>query len=138
MRLRGWSLLAGGGWPRREAAGGAGVAHGCPGGGRWLVSLLPSTPESIMHLTADRLDRISASPTIAISTKARQLKAQGRDIISLSAGEPDFDTPQFVKDAAIAAIQAGETKYTDVSGTLALRKAVAEKFRVDSGLDYKP
>ncbi len=91
-----------------------------------------------MHLTAERLDRISASPTIAISTKARQLKAQGRDIISLSAGEPDFDTPQFVKDAAIAAIQAGDTKYTDVAGTLALRKAVAEKFRIDSGLDYKP
>ncbi|MDE2198808.1 MAG: pyridoxal phosphate-dependent aminotransferase [Rhodospirillales bacterium] len=91
-----------------------------------------------MHLTADRLDRISPSQTIAISTKARALKAEGRDIISLSAGEPDFDTPQFVKDAAIAAIQAGETKYTDVSGTMALRKAVAEKFRRDSGLDYKP
>ncbi|MDA8249715.1 MAG: pyridoxal phosphate-dependent aminotransferase [Rhodospirillales bacterium] len=91
-----------------------------------------------MHLTADRLDRISPSQTIAISTKARQLKAAGRDIISLSAGEPDFDTPQFVKDAAIRAIQAGETKYTDVSGTPALRRAVAEKFRRDSGLDYKP
>eukprot|EP01037_Dinobryon_pediforme_P009690 gene9690-9754_t len=91
-----------------------------------------------MHLTAERLDRVSPSLTIAISTKARALKAQGRDIISLAAGEPDFDTPQFVKDAAIAAIQNGETKYTDVSGTPALRKAVAEKFRRDSGLDYKP
>jgi len=91
-----------------------------------------------MHLTADRLDRVSPSQTIAISTKARALKAAGRDVISLSAGEPDFDTPQFVKDAAIVAIQAGDTKYTDVAGTLALRKAVAEKFRVDSGLDYKP
>jgi aspartate aminotransferase len=91
-----------------------------------------------MHLTAERLDRVSPSLTIAISTKARALKAQGRDIISLAAGEPDFDTPQFVKDAAIAAIQNGETKYTDVAGTMALRKAVAEKFRVDSGLDYKP
>ncbi len=91
-----------------------------------------------MHLTAERLDRVSPSLTIAISTKARALKAQGRDIISLAAGEPDFDTPQFIKDAAIAAIQAGDTKYTDVSGTLALRKAVAEKFRRDSGLDYKP
>jgi len=91
-----------------------------------------------MHLTADRLDRISPSQTIAISTKARQLKAAGRDIISLSAGEPDFDTPQFVKDAAIRAIQAGETKYTDVAGTPALRRAVAEKFRRDSGIDYKP
>ncbi len=91
-----------------------------------------------MHLTADRLDRISPSQTIAVSTKARQLKAAGRDIISLSAGEPDFDTPQFIKDAAIAAIQAGDTKYTDVAGTMALRRAVAEKFRRDSGLDYKP
>ncbi|MCW3475654.1 pyridoxal phosphate-dependent aminotransferase [Limobrevibacterium gyesilva] len=91
-----------------------------------------------MQLTAERLDRISPSQTIAISTKARALKATGRDVISLSAGEPDFDTPQNVKDAAIRAIQAGETKYTDVAGTLALRKAVAEKFKRDSGLDYKP
>ena len=91
-----------------------------------------------MHLTAARLDRISPSATIAISAKARALKATGRDIISLSAGEPDFDTPQNIKDAAIRAIQAGETKYTDVAGTPALRKAVAEKFRRDSGLDYKP
>jgi aspartate aminotransferase len=91
-----------------------------------------------MSIIAERLDRISPSLTIAMATKARALKAAGRDIISLSAGEPDFDTPQFVKDAAIAAIQRGETKYTDVAGTMALRKAVAEKFRRDSGLDYKP
>jgi aspartate aminotransferase len=91
-----------------------------------------------MHLTADRLDRISPSQTIAISTKARQLKAAGRDVISLSAGEPDFDTPRFIKDAAIRAIEAGETKYTDVAGTPALRRAVAEKFRRDSGIDYRP
>ncbi|HUA77360.1 MAG TPA: pyridoxal phosphate-dependent aminotransferase [Acetobacteraceae bacterium] len=91
-----------------------------------------------MHLTAERLDRISPSQTIAISTKARALKAEGRDVISLSAGEPDFDTPQNVKDAAIRAIQKGETKYTDVAGTLPLRRAAAEKFRRDSGLDYKP
>ena len=91
-----------------------------------------------MSLTAERLDRISASMTIAISTKARAMKAAGRDVIMLSQGEPDFDTPQFVKDAAIAAIQAGDTRYTDVSGTLALRTAVAHKFKTDSGLDYKP
>ena len=91
-----------------------------------------------MSIIAERLDRISPSLTIAMATKARALKAAGRDVISLSAGEPDFDTPQFVKDAAIAAIQKGETKYTDVAGTMALRKAVAEKFRRDSGLDYKP
>jgi aspartate aminotransferase len=91
-----------------------------------------------MSLTAERLDRISPSQTIAIATKARQLKAAGRDIISLSAGEPDFDTPQNVKDAAIEAIISGETKYTDVAGTPALRKAVAAKFKRDSGIDYAP
>ncbi len=91
-----------------------------------------------MEFIADRLNRISPSQTIAISTKARTLKAEGRDVIGLSAGEPDFDTPDNIKRAAIRAIEAGETKYTDVSGTLALRRAVAEKFRRDSGLDYMP
>jgi aspartate aminotransferase len=91
-----------------------------------------------MSLIAERLDRISPSQTIAISTKARALKAAGRDVIGLSAGEPDFDTPENIKQAAIRAIQKGETKYTDVAGTPALRRAVAEKFRRDSGIDYKP
>jgi aspartate aminotransferase len=91
-----------------------------------------------MNLTADRLDRISPSQTITITAKARALKAAGKDVISLSVGEPDFDTPQNIKDAAIAAIQRGETKYTDVSGTVALRQAVADKFKRDSGIDYKP
>src|SRR5215831_17775441 len=94
-------------------------------------------PRPAMKLTAERLDRISPSQTIAVATKARAMQAEGRDVISLSAGEPDFDTPQNVKDAAIRAIQAGETKYTDVAGTPALRRAVAEKFRRDSGIDYK-
>jgi aspartate aminotransferase len=91
-----------------------------------------------MSFIADRLNRISPSQTIAISSKARALKAAGRDIISLSAGEPDFDTPGNVKRAAIAAIEAGDTKYTDVAGTPALRRAVAAKFKRDSGIDYKP
>ncbi|MDQ2804503.1 MAG: pyridoxal phosphate-dependent aminotransferase [Pseudomonadota bacterium] len=91
-----------------------------------------------MHLIAERLDRISPSLTIAMATKARQLIAAGRDVISLSAGEPDFDTPRNIKDAAIRAIEAGETKYTDVAGTQALRKAVAEKFRRDAGIAYSP
>ncbi|MBV8456776.1 MAG: pyridoxal phosphate-dependent aminotransferase [Acetobacteraceae bacterium] len=91
-----------------------------------------------MSVTAERLDRISPSLTIAISTKARQLQAAGRDVIGLSAGEPDFDTPRNVKDAAIRAIEAGETKYTDVAGTPALRKAVAHKFKRDQGIDYRP
>ncbi len=91
-----------------------------------------------MDLIASRLKRISVSQTMAITVKARALKAAGKDIISLSAGEPDFDTPENVKQAAIRAIEAGETKYTDVSGTPALKRAAADKFRRDSGLDYAP
>lgn len=91
-----------------------------------------------MSITASRLDRISVSQTMAITAKARALKAEGKDVIGLSAGEPDFDTPRNVKDAAIRAIEAGDTKYTDVPGTLALRRAVAAKFARDSGLDYTP
>jgi aspartate aminotransferase len=91
-----------------------------------------------MNLTAARLDNISPSQTITITAKARALKAAGRDVISLSVGEPDFDTPQNIKDAAIAAIQRGETKYTDVSGTMELRKAVAAKFKRDNNIEYKP
>jgi aspartate aminotransferase len=91
-----------------------------------------------MTLTAERLDRIQPSLTIAISTVARKMIADGKNVISLSQGEPDFDTPGNIKDAAIRALEAGETKYTDVSGTQVLRKAVAAKFRRDSGIEYKP
>jgi aspartate aminotransferase len=90
-----------------------------------------------MPFIADRLNRISPSQTMAITGKARALKAAGKDVISLSVGEPDFDTPRNVKDAAIRAMEAGETRYTDVPGIPALRKAVAERFRADSGLDYR-
>ena len=91
-----------------------------------------------MSLTAERLDRIQPSLTIAISTVARGMIAEGRNVISLSQGEPDFDTPRNIKDAAIRALENGETKYTDVAGTQVLRKAVATKFARDSGIDYKP
>jgi aspartate aminotransferase len=91
-----------------------------------------------MQLTAARLDRIEASPTVGIRMAAAKLRAEGRDILRVSSGEPDFDTPQHIKDAAIAAIQAGATKYTDTAGTLALRRAAAAKFRRDSGIDYSP
>ncbi|MEN3165826.1 pyridoxal phosphate-dependent aminotransferase [Gluconobacter sp. OJB] len=90
-----------------------------------------------MSFIADRLNRILPSQTIAVTQKARALKAEGRDIISLSAGEPDFDTPDFIKRAAIRAIEAGKTKYTDVPGTLELRKAVAARLNADFDLDYK-
>ncbi|GBQ08143.1 pyridoxal phosphate-dependent aminotransferase [Saccharibacter floricola] len=91
-----------------------------------------------MAVSADRMGRILPSQTIAITQKARALKAEGRDIISLSAGEPDFDTPDFVKQAAIEAINRGETKYTDVAGTIELRKAVAAWLNKDFDLDYRP
>ncbi len=91
-----------------------------------------------MGFFADSLNRIQPSATIAVSTKARQLKAQGRDIISLSAGEPDFDTPQNIKDAAKKALDEGKTKYTDVDGIPELKAAICAKFKRDNGLDYKP
>jgi aspartate aminotransferase len=90
-----------------------------------------------MNFTAQRLDRISSSQTIAVRQKVAAMKREGRDVLGVSAGEPDFDTPQHVKDAAIRAIDAGETKYTDVAGTPALRRAVADRFRSDCGIDYR-
>ena len=90
-----------------------------------------------MGFIADSLSRIQPSATIAVSTKARQLKAQGRDIISLSAGEPDFDTPENIKQAAIKAINDGKTKYTDVDGIPELKQAIVDKFKRDNKLDYK-
>jgi aspartate aminotransferase len=87
---------------------------------------------------AQSLNRIQPSPTIAVTQKARDLKAAGRDVIGLGAGEPDFDTPDNIKEAAIAAIRRGETKYTAVEGIPELRQAIARKFKRENGLDYKP
>jgi aspartate aminotransferase len=84
------------------------------------------------------LRRVKPSPTIAISAKARALKAKGVDVIALSAGEPDFDTPDNIKEAAIEAIQHGATKYTDPDGTPELKQAICAKFKRENGLDYKP
>ena len=91
-----------------------------------------------MGFFSESLNRIQPSATIAVATKARQLKAEGRDVISLSAGEPDFDTPQNIKDAAKAAIDKGMTKYTDVDGMPELKAAISAKFKRDNDLDYKP
>ena len=91
-----------------------------------------------MGFLSDALSRIKPSATIVITQKARDLKAQGRDVISLSVGEPDFDTPDHVKDAAVAAIRRGETKYTPVPGIVPLREAIARKFKRENNLDYKP
>ena len=89
-------------------------------------------------IVADRLNRILPSQTTAMRKRALALKAEGRDVLAISSGEPDFDTPEHIKDAAIAAIRDNQTRYTDTSGTLALRRAVAAKFRRDNGLDYAP
>ncbi len=90
-----------------------------------------------MAFLADALSRVKPSATIAATQKARDLKNAGRDIISLSVGEPDFDTPDNIKQAGIAAIQRGETKYTPVLGIQPLREAIARKFKRENGLDYK-
>jgi len=90
-----------------------------------------------MAFLSDCLNRVKPSATIVITQKARDLKAAGRDVISLSVGEPDFDTPDNIKNAAIDAIRRGETKYTPVSGIPQLREAVARKFKRENNLDYK-
>jgi len=91
-----------------------------------------------MSIIAARLTRIKPSPTIAVTNKARELKAAGRDVIGLGAGEPDFDTPEPIKQAAIRAIEAGDTKYTAVDGTPALKQAIVAKFKRENGLEYTP
>ncbi len=83
-----------------------------------------------------RVQAIKPSPTLAVTARASKLKAEGKDIIGLGAGEPDFDTPQHIKDAAIAAINKGFTKYTAVGGTPSLKQAIVAKFKRDNGLDY--
>ena len=91
-----------------------------------------------MAFLADRLARVKASPTMAITALATELKAAGRDIISLSVGEPDFDTPENIKEAGIAAIRRGDTKYTVFDGRMELKVAVCAKFKRENGLDYEP
>ena len=91
-----------------------------------------------MSFLADRLARIKPSPTIAMTTRASEMRAQGHDIISLSAGEPDFDTPEHIRDAGKAAIDAGHTRYTPVDGTPSLKRAICDKFARENGLDYAP
>ncbi|MBL8512087.1 MAG: pyridoxal phosphate-dependent aminotransferase, partial [Betaproteobacteria bacterium] len=91
-----------------------------------------------MSFLAQRLSRVKPSATIAISAKANALKAQGKSIIALSFGEPDFDTPDNIKEAAVRAIQSGDTKYTAVDGTPKLKEAIAAKFKRENGLHYAP
>jgi aspartate aminotransferase len=94
--------------------------------------------EIVMSFLAESLQRIKPSATIAVTDKARALKAAGRDVIGLGAGEPDFDTPDNIKEAAIKAIKAGKTKYTAVDGIPELKEAISRKFKRENNLDYKP
>jgi aspartate aminotransferase len=87
---------------------------------------------------SERVDRVKPSPTLAVTAKAADLKRAGRDVIGLGAGEPDFDTPEHIKAAAIEAIRAGRTRYTAVEGIIELRQAICEKFRRDNQIEYQP
>ncbi|NCM96791.1 MAG: aminotransferase class I/II-fold pyridoxal phosphate-dependent enzyme, partial [Rhodobacterales bacterium] len=91
-----------------------------------------------MAFLSNTLARVKPSPTIAVTTKANEMKASGRDVIGLGAGEPDFDTPQNIKDAAKRAIDAGRTKYTAVDGIPELKAAICAKFARENGLRYTP
>ena len=87
---------------------------------------------------SQRAQSVPPSATIAVTNRAKEMKAQGLDVLGFAAGEPDFDTPDFIKDAAIDALKKGQTKYTPAAGTPALRQAIAEKLKNENGLDYKP
>ncbi|HUX79972.1 MAG TPA: pyridoxal phosphate-dependent aminotransferase [Alphaproteobacteria bacterium] len=91
-----------------------------------------------MPLISDRMSRIQPSPTLAVTARAAELKALGQDVISLGAGEPDFDTPNFIKEAAVKALSEGKTKYTAVQGIPALRKAIVKKFQLENEIEYTP
>ena len=90
-----------------------------------------------MGFIADALSRVKPSATVAVTAKVAELKRQGREVIGLGAGEPDFDTPDNIKEAAVKAIAAGKTKYTPVDGILELKQAIVDKFKRENGLDYK-
>src|ERR1700753_3834290 len=92
----------------------------------------------MMPFLSAALDRVKPSATIAVTDKARALKAAGRNVIGLGAGEPDFDTPDNIKRAAVKAIERGETKYTNIDGIAELKAAIIRKFKRENGLDYKP
>src|SRR3982075_1480550 len=105
-------------------------------GGTWCVHDV--CKEMMMAFLSAALDRVKPSATIAVTDKARELKAAGRNVIGLGAGEPDFDTPANIKLAAIRAIEAGKTKYTAVDGIPELKEAIIAKFQRENGLAYKP
>ena len=91
-----------------------------------------------MSIISEAVSRIKPSPTIAVTTKAAELRAAGKDVIGLGAGEPDFNTPAHICDAAKAAMDNGETKYTPVGGTPKMKQAIIDKFKRDNNLEYSP
>lgn len=101
------------------------------------LSSTATAPKDLAQELAQRVQRIKPSPTLAVSARAEELQAEGKDILNLGVGEPDFDTPDFIKKAAIKAIEAGFTKYTAVDGTKALRQAIANKFLRENHLTYE-
>ena len=115
--------------------------HGCDAVARGVgcaAEFSAITGHSIMSFLAQRLTRIKPSPTTALTGRVAELKAEGRDIIGLGAGEPDFDTPYNVKQAGIDAIVRGDTKYTAIPGTIELRNTISTKLKRENGLDYAP
>jgi aspartate aminotransferase len=110
----------------------------CVAGGRQIGSRRNPKTGTIMGFLSDALSRVKPSATIVVTQKARDLKRAGRDVLSLGVGEPDFDTPDNIKQAAIEAIRRGETKYPPVSGIPELREAITRKFKRENGLDYTP
>src|SRR5581483_1418844 len=120
----------------------AGLSKLCLPGAAPVVIPLPQFRERVAAMPlpkgflAESLGRIQPSPTIAVTSKARELKAAGRDVIGLGAGEPDFDTPDNIKEAAIKAIRDGKTKYTAVDGIPELKAAIVGKFKRENHLDY--
>src|SRR5690606_5105093 len=102
------------------------------------ISITPSFEDTGLDVQlSHRVQTIKPSPTLAVTNRASELRAAGKDIIGLGAGEPDFDTPEHIKEAAIAAIRGGQTKYTAVDGTPGLKKAIIQKFQRDNGLEYQ-
>jgi aspartate aminotransferase len=111
-----------------------GLARRLPRSARFICT--PLLARNIMALIAARLNRIKPSPSSMAGQRARELRAQGRDIVSLTTGEPDFDTPENVVQAVVRAMAASKTKYTDVGGTPELKAAIQQKFSRENGLDY--
>jgi aspartate aminotransferase len=120
----------------RQIAAGALLRPPAPPMRRVAPAAKQPTPETIMPLLADTLMRVKPSPTMAVTNKARELKAAGRDVIGLGAGEPDFNTPVNIREAAKRAIEAGKTRYTAVDGIPELKHAIVRKFKRENGLDY--